>query len=871
MKTYLKYILPIALLASCKEEEQIVPPENPDAVEMKGVVAEIAGNTATRAAALDAYNYVGRSAFVNNDVMVLTTIRRTVSPINGFTYSGIEYKQEIETGQTSGGWNRDMEKGHSLNEDGSQNPNHPERIYWSDSHNAHTYIGYSLPQRPSGMRQFDWVCKSATYGGAGTEGIDVYYGCLGNPYELTDPNNSDNRAFIDYTNDAGDEGVKDDPSKESSAISKKSGNDKIMRDDLLLTYDDKKVAEIGGSVAKLYYHHALAMVRVVVNIQGFSASSEAADSKSVVSDMVLKDMLTLYKWRQQSYGAEALDAAYDTNNINDIYNDGGKDIIVQVNQTKDVHLWIPRPNGTGTGVGKQFTFYGLAVPTKMGVDNASTEEDKAKNLHFEFSVEYPDPMNPDTMVKKSYKAMMPNSVEFRAGHCTTINISLNHSNEQMTVGAEYMDWQLVETPDQSELKKGSTFMENTLRSSVTIFGDKKATADDATWLYVDPTSRKILDVYGNDGSAAHPFKISTAEQLLSFAYEVKGTDRKAVEQVLIIAPPEEYTLIDANGAFDFTGYYVSLDADITMQKSLEGTDVIWPGIGDNTNKFNGYFNGGFRHINKLYGKAFFNTIGADGIVDHIFISDAIEISGSGSIAEKNEGIICGSHVEGDIVDNTYVDYCGSIVGVNTGVLIACSHIGSITGNANILGALLGKNDGILVTCYNVGDAKNNASGKPAYAGVGDYTTRSVAYCCYFNKDFYTAQDYSDLQSKIGHVAFPLTTAVMQSNKYVNQDAAANPEGTNTGEIMDPYVKTDMFYWHWSLNVGLTRAIAYLSKCLDAQKDKDEIEFHAPGKEDTDTGVDRVKLKKTQVQWLVNHYAGHSHQFQFIPGTYPKLQ
>lgn len=105
---------------------------------------------------------------------------------------------------------------------------------------------------------------------------------------------------------------------------------------------------------------------------------------------------------------------------------------------------------------------------------------------------------------------------------------------------------------------------------------------------------------------------------------------------------------------------------------------------------------------------------------------------------------------------------------------------------------------------------------------------------------------------------------------MNQAAAANPEGTNTGEITDPSVKTDMFYWHWSLNVGLTRAITYLSKCLDAQSGKDEIEFHAPGTEMTATGVG-VKLKKTQVQWLVKHYDGSSHQFQFIPGTYPKLK
>jgi hypothetical protein len=53
---------------------------------------------------------------------------------------------------------------------------------------------------------------------------------------------------------------------------------------------------------------------------------------------------------------------------------------------------------------------------------------------------------------------------------------------------------------------------------LTIFSDAAATADDATWLYKN--GDKLLDVYGNDGSSASPYRISSAGQLLSFAYEV---------------------------------------------------------------------------------------------------------------------------------------------------------------------------------------------------------------------------------------------------------------------------------------------------------------------------------------------------------------
>ena len=66
------------------------------------------------------------------------------------------------------------------------------------------------------------------------------------------------------------------------------------------------------------------------------------------------------------------------------------------------------------------------------------------------------------------------------------------------------------------------------RASVTIVGDAKATIDDATWLYntgeKDANNNDIIkDIYGHDGSTKEQaYQISTAYQLLSFAYEVKN-------------------------------------------------------------------------------------------------------------------------------------------------------------------------------------------------------------------------------------------------------------------------------------------------------------------------------------------------------------
>jgi len=775
-------------LASCSQQE-VLTVENTDAVEVSGVDAEIAGGATTRAAALDANNYVGRSAFIDKDQMVLTTLKRTVSPIDGFSYTGIVYNQEIEAGQTSGGWNRDKTQGRTVASEA-----HPERIYWSDAANDHTYIGYSVPQQETGVT-FDWNLKYAYNDASHTTSIPVYYGSLGDPTQLQTSTVVDGKTvisnYIDYTNDADDSPVNDvdDKGNATGTQSYKSGNDKLKHDDLLLTWDDKKVAETGGSVAKLYYHHALAMVRVIVNIQGFSASTDAADSKSVVSEMVLKDMSTLYKWRQQSYCVEALDATYDAANIESIYGSG-----ITYDQKKDTHLWIPRPAGTGTGVGKQFTFYGLAVPCTMGVDNASTTEDKAKNLQLHFKVHYQDPMNPwkdeamqePNMKDHIYTAMMPNSVEFRAGYCTTINITLNHSNEQMTVGAEYMDWQYVETPDQGELKKNSAFLsyiptndEDRKAKKIYIANDDEATEDDAIWLYKDGDDN-VVDIYGNKGTLTFPYIISTANQLLSFAYEVKS-------------------------GRTFTGQYIKLDADIVMQKSVSDTDISWIGIGDDTHAFLGTFDGGSRNISFLKGAPLFYKLGSYSVVDKLNLSDIIEVDGNGAIANVNyEGLICCCHIDGNINGNASSGgYWGSIVGTNNkGLIVGCSHVGKVVGNASAtaVSGLVGYNNGgSIIASYHSGPVTGGDNN--TFAAIGAYTDdNSYAISCYFSQDE-NSQDYTDLPSRVPHVAFPLSTDVMQKEKFVNSSEYIYNDG---------HTHTNWYEQHYSLNEALDAFVEKLA-------------------------------------------------------------
>lgn len=673
-------------------------------------------------------DYVGRKEFSDNDIAVFTTVRRTSNPINQFNYKDLQFKCAVTTSSavTSIGWSRVAGEGTTaLGSTGA-----PDRIYWSDATNPHTFIGYCTPQQGAG-EVFDW----AKYTEAGH---DVYYGSLG------DPTVTGEGQIIDYRSEVISEG------------DTLSGNTKLCKDDILLTYSDKIKAE--DAIARLRFHHGLAQVRVVVNISDFAAGG-GADTSSVVSDMTLKKMLTMYKWNQTDSTTVQL-VSTDGAALSSIYDSPAP----AYNQRKDVKLWIPQPKGKGEGSNRTFTFYGLAVPTQI---------EEGTPLQFSFNVTYPDPMNPTQMVNKTYQSSIY-GIRFGSGKCTTINISLNHKNEKMTVGAEYDDWDFVDSPDQGSLKKNSTFLASTERGTgavvdgvvngITILGDAGATADDATWLYYNGT--KIVDVYGNDGSKEKPFTISTAKQLLSFAYEVKGTNRKS-----------ETNNGGNTGGWNFQGKYVKLDADIHLQTVLSvdsltknkqyNTGLLeWIGIGDNDHEFNGNFDGGGRNITHLNGKAFFSNIGGQAIVSEINLSDVVKVTDHGALAETNGGFMYACRVEGN-VENSTSDYVGSLCGINTGFIFACIHNGAVKGTKSgaKVGGLLGRNGsdtkpGTIAVSYHTGAIQ----GSDTYGAVERSYEGSKIYACYYNSTLVTPKHTVDAENVHGR-----TLGQMQSRSFAKTD------------------------------------------------------------------------------------------------------
>ena len=501
--------------------------------------------------------------------------------------------------------------------------NDPEKIYWTDGSSPHTFIGYSLPSST-----YQWTPVQ----NAG--GIVTYEGELGS-----------GKTVIDYT----------------------LGNGALIAEDLLVNYSENTQAESDGLSTKVRFTHALSCVRVVVNIKDFAATASAEDTKVSVSDMMIYRQPTKFKWGADSKSLTVVN-----------FSEQGEGHI------KDLKLWCPKPAGEGDGQSKTFTFYGLTTPQDATFHHIN---DNNKPLDFSFTVTYPNPMNPtgDWLVK-TYRGSFT-GVNFESGKQTTLNISLNHRNEQMFMDVTYNDWNFVSTPDLGELRKKSTFLD--INSTVTIHTDAKADQYDATWLY--GTGSDIRDIYGNDGTEGSPYRISTAAQLLSFAKEV-------------------------NAGWSFEGKYIRLDADITMQASTAKTSVedetslpavvTWTGIGSGDNVFNGTFLGGDRYINRLYGRPLFTRLGSAARIEQLQVTTIGTISGGGALADSSAGTIAACKVIDDVKTTG-----GALVGTNSGVIYACCHTGDTYGKAGLVAV----NDGSIVGCYQAGDVVDGT----AYSISGD--------------------------------------------------------------------------------------------------------------------------------------------------------
>ncbi len=581
---------------------------------LTGVLPTMAGSSATKADAQAEQNpdeiYVGRERFEVGDKVFFTRIQRTVQPLGKFSYTDQMWKLEdswTHLPATAGG--------------------EPQKIYWSDGHNAHTFVGYGLPQRTDG-KTFDWERK--------TEGAsDIFYGLIGEK-------DATNQLVFTET--------------------------LLQEEDLVLAHSEDLIPEKTTGIANVPFYHALAQVRVVVDLVGFSASEEAWDNGTRVSEMVLKQMPMGYRWLQ------------DSRAVVDVVE--GEEVHTQ----RDVQLWTPFSEGVNTGMSRQFYFYGLAVPGER------------TDLPFRFKVRYPDPNDKTIMKEKYYQTKA--TITFIGGKCTTIRISLNHENEDMTVSAIYVDWGYADLPDQIALHKKSTFLQTTDLDKVTTHTETHTEVSDYTWLH---TAEGIeVDDKGNDGSSEEKaYCITSTQQLLSFAKEV-------------------------NQGYNFKGKHIRLDASLTLQPTAAGEATLrWMGIGTEAKPFRGTLHGGGRTVSRLNGNPLFGGLSTEARVEHLTLKDAVGVDGRGLLAHSNGGTIVACRVQNG-VELRGAGAVGSLVGTNKGTIVACSHDGDThAANATTVGGLVGENLGTIIASFQAGAV---TGGTQRY-GVAPEGTLSG---CYYN-------------------------------------------------------------------------------------------------------------------------------------------
>ena len=489
----------------------------------------------------------------------------------------------------------------------------------------------------------------------GTKWERIANGTANDPEKIYWTDASSDHTFIGYslpqgyqwttvTNGTGSDTYAGELGYGKNAIDYSSSED-LEKEDLLILHSDTTKADPGGLTTTVYFTHALSNVQVVVNIKNFAASASAVDTLVKVSQMVLHSQPCKYTW-----GA--------TSKVDVTARDFGAD-----GQTrKDITLWCPKSDGEGKAQSKTFTFYGITTP-----QNATFHEipGNKQPLKFSFEVEYPDAMNPGKTVKKNYSGAFSSLVDFKPGMQTTLNISLNHKDEQMFTGVTYTDWNFVETPDLGKLRKKSTFMDMTAQEegNVKVHTGVK-TADDATWLYQD--GNDVKDIYGHNGTSAQKaYVIKSAQQLLALAKEV-------------------------NSDYTFEGKFIRLEADITMQKSAKDSTYTWNGIGDDNHLFEGTFLGGDRYINRLQGKPLFAHLGKQAHVEQLQITAIGDITGGGALAGTNEGVIAACRVIDDVESKG-----GALVGTNSGTIYACYYTG--TNDYKLIG--VGSEGSQSIGCY----------------------------------------------------------------------------------------------------------------------------------------------------------------------------
>lgn len=441
---------------------------------------------------------------------------------------------------------------------------------------------------------------------------------------------------------------------------------KFKSQDALLSYSDAIKASPTTSLAAadIEFYHGLAKVRTEVALSGFAATSTSTDTKTNLTAISITGQPTTMTWSQTDH------------NIAAIAGNG---------ENSTIKLWNALSQGSDND--KLFIGYGLVVAGK-------------RDFNISMTVTYPSPLDETKTLTDTYNASFKD-ITFIAGKRTTVTINLNHQNGTITAQCTFTDWTDHNPSNDAaddELNKYGTFLQTVDMANIKL-ATAVTTVNAATWLYTDGTT--VKDRYGNDGTAASPYEIRNAYDMLALAKEV-------------------------NNGRTFVNQYVKLSADQYLQPSASATTLSWPGIGDGSNSFAGTFLGDGRVLYSLNGNPLFYSLASTAKVSNLTVR-----TNSGSVNATTAGILCGTNngrIEGcaTIGKVSSGSITGGIAGVNAGTILASYHQGAVNGTS--AGGLIGTNSGTIAACYQgLGAISGTNPGGICSSNTGTITS------CYYDK------------------------------------------------------------------------------------------------------------------------------------------
>jgi len=245
------------------------------------------------------------------------------------------------------------------------------------------------------------------------------------------------------------------------------------------------------------------------------------------------------------------------------------------------------------------------------------------------------------------------------------------------------------------------------------------------------------------------------------------------------------------GDEETVGNYYILTNDIVLQSP-------WTPIGDNTNSFQGTFDGGGFTISGLTISeeepeeycGLFGYIDVDGTVKNLRLAVSNIESGDGAkptggIAGRNGGTIQNCTVTGDSITGT--GCVGGIVGMNTGTVESCYTTVNVRGiGSSNIGGVAGRNDGsgTVQNCYTTG----NISGDNNVGGVvGRNADFAIVQNCY------TTGTVTSASSCAGGIVGYNDAGTVQNTVALNSTIDVQPKNDNFyGRVVGLYLTTGSF-------------------------------------------------------------------------------